>query len=149
MPYARFYWALAWEDANRKMDSVGNLLEPVILPAVTGTVFRRQVSVAASTTAIMFDVANDLGDFDVMVAVSDKSNVILEWTTDKDNSVGDEYATIGLYATFPQPFGTDDSYANYTPGGSGFSGGTLDKIERVRVRNLGTTAAVVDLIAIT
>jgi hypothetical protein len=146
MPYARFYWALAWEDANRVQDADGDLLEPVILPAVSGTVFQRQVSVAASTTATMFDIANDLGDFDVMVVVSDKSSVMLEWATDKDASVGDEFATIGLYANMPQMFGTDDSYANYT---SNFGGGTLDKIERVRVRNLGTTAAVVKLIAIT
>lgn len=146
MAYARFYWALAWEDANRRQDSVGDLLEPVILPAVAGTLFRKQYSVAASTTVTLFDIANDLADFDIMVVVSDKSNVILEWTTDKDGSVGDEYATIGLYANMPQLFGTDDSYANYT---ANYGGGTLDKIERVRVRNLGTETAVVELIAIT
>ena len=58
--------------------------------------------------------------------------------------MGDELYTLELSAGVPLVLGDDVSYANYTVN---FGAGTLDVIQRVRVRNLGATTANVTLLA--
>mgnify|MGYP001582441660 CR=1 FL=1 len=121
----------------------GDPATPKVITLGTGIAFKRDASVAQNTTATLFNTTNDLSDFDCMIILSDQ-DVMLEFTTDLDNSVGDEVYTLELSAGVPLVLGDDVSYANYTVN---FGAGTLDVIQRVRVRNLGATTANVTLLA--
>ena len=104
----------------------------------------RLVDVAASTTEVLFATANDLDSFSFLYIEAD-GDVMLEFSTDINNGVGDENYTMKLAADGPPlMLGSDVSYANYT---TNFGGGTLDVIERIRARNLGTATVRVRIIA--
>ena len=113
----------------------------------------KTLNVAASGTTEVFDVDDDLADFDVLAIACDR-NLVLELVTDDDGNVGQEDFTIGLLGTgTDNDFGPlfvltrDDSYANYTVA---FAGGTLDVIERLTVKNLdASNAAKVQVLAAT
>lgn len=102
------------------------------------------VSVGTSTTVDIFDVADDLADFDFLWVQTD-FDLMLELVTDSNASIGRMPYTVGLKGSgvanqYGPPFllARDDSYANYT---ITFGGGTLDLIERITVRNLSATQA--------
>lgn len=121
----------------------GSPSTPVQITLGSGLTMKRDVSVAQNTTATLFNTTNDLSDFDFLV-ITATVDMYLELTTDLDNSVGDEVYTIPLLANVPFILGRDDSYANYT---ANFAGGTLDVIQRIRVRNLGATTGIATCIA--
>ena len=146
MAYAKLYFALVVEDQSRVLHAIGDLINPVSVPTVTGRVYDQSFSVAASGTQEVFNIDNNLGDFQILVIVSDTSAVMLEWTVDKNAGVGDEFATQYMAANVPAIIPSDIAYANYT---SNFGGGTLDKIERLRVKNTATTTAKVRVFAVT
>jgi len=146
MAYVRAYVTIVVEDAQRKLHSVvGALGVPIVGPSITGTMYRTQASVAAGAKATLYTTDN-LADFDLLVVTSTAAGVFVELTTDPDNSVGDEVFTVELAANVPLVLGSKRSYANYT---ADFGGGTIDAIQRVRVKNTGTTAATVELVAVT
>lgn len=148
MPYAKFYYGLFLQDQNGNSGPFGGgRLKAINLPAIDGREFQREYSVGTSTTQEVFNVTNDLGSFDYLEVVSSISGVYLELTTDQNNGVGDESYTVELVAGLPFLLFGDGSYANYTVN---FGGGTLDTIERVRVRNVsGSTSAKVSVYAVT
>jgi hypothetical protein len=92
----------------------------------------------------LFTAGTELADFDILLLASDY-DLMVELTTDYGNDVGDEPHTFGLLGSGttgtwgpPLILTRDDSYANYTVN---FGGGTLDVIDRVRVRNLSASQA--------
>lgn len=88
---------------------------------------------ASSTWDVWGHTSEDaVSDFDLLVIVSDYGGVIVEFTTDKGGEVGTEVFTVELVANLPLVLGSDGSWANYTVD---FAGGTLDVIDRIRVRN--------------
>lgn len=115
---------------------------------IDGVMVKEARSVATSTTITCIDTTGDDSAVDsflycaVMLVSGEANKVFVEFEIDKDNSVGDERITL------PLPFDGAmlcipgyQGYANYT---TNFGGGTLDKIERIRLRNTstGTTAVV-------
>lgn len=138
---------------NGRTYKFGSLAEP-IATITAGSNLAHEVirSVAQNITATLYDATTDIADFDYMLCASDQ-DVLLELTTDQNNGVGDEPYTVPLSGSgtaneygLPFDLGRDDSYANYTVN---FGGGTLDVIDRVRVRNLGSTTANVVCLAFT
>ena len=109
----------------------------------TGVTFYKMVSVATSTTKTLYDSTTDLADFDFMIIFSDQ-DVYLELTADQNASLGTELLTTKILAGIPFILGTNLAYANYTVN---FGGGTIDVIDRVRVRNLGATTGNVTVLA--
>lgn len=110
--------------------------------SVTGEIHQQVFSVEANSTQLLYN--NELSGFTFLWIQSDR-DIILEFTTDVGNDVGDEVYTLELAGTgtanlYGVPFilGSDDSYANYTVN---FAGGTLDVIDRIRCRNLDTSNA--------
>ena len=112
---------------------------------------RKVVTVGTTTTKKVFDsTEDDIADFDFLWMACDR-DLYVELTTDQGNQVGDELYTFllkgsGTANKYGVPFILDDdnSYAAY---GSNFSAGTLDVVDRIRVRNLSTTNAAQLLIA--
>jgi hypothetical protein len=146
MAYGKLYYGVVIEDQHRNLITLGDLSTPVSLPAIDGRVCRKEFSVATLTTKEVFNVDNDLPDFDFFYLVSDTTGVYFEWTVDTDGTYGTTYATKSLYANCPVWLIKDAAYANYT---ANFGGGTIDVIERFRVRNTTTGTAKVSIFAVT
>lgn len=146
MAFARLYVAVVAEDSGGKVhEVVAALGDPIGGPAVTGSVYQTRVVVAAGATTTLFTTDN-LADFNLMVITSTASNVFAELTTDVSGGVGTELATIELSSKVPYILASNRSYANYT---ANFAGGSVDAIERVRVKNTGSVPATVEIFAMT
>ena len=111
----------------------------------TGLTFYKMVSVAQNTTKTIFDATSDLADFDFLLVVSDQ-DLYVEETADQNASFGTMNMAKKILAGIPYVLGTNIAYANYTVN---FGGGTIDVIDRLRVRNLGATTANVTVLAAT
>lgn len=125
---------------------------PHKISLASGIVHEQTVSIAAGSSAKLFDVDDDIADFDLLWIESDQT-VVLQLVTDDDADVGEELGTVtltgsGTAGTYGPPFFLvgDDSYANFTVD---FAGGTLDVIERINAKNNGSSAAQVHLLALT
>jgi len=120
------------------------------LVSVDGDVHDQQKDVSDASTATLFDIDDDLSDFDVLLLESDQ-DVVVELTVDKGGENGTAYATLPLKAGNSGKPGPpfclfrNDAYANYT---SPFTG-TLDTIETVKVRNDSGATAHVRVVAVT
>jgi hypothetical protein len=115
----------------------GNASTPKVITLGTGLAGSKPYSVAQNTTKTLFDATTDLADFDCMIILSDQ-DVYLELTADQNATYGTQLFAPKVLAGVPFILGSDDAYANYTVN---FGGGTVDVIDRVRVRNLGATTA--------
>jgi hypothetical protein len=113
---------------------------------VTGdNVMDRQVDVAASATVLVWSAAIDLpASFAWLILTSDQ-DLVLEFITDDDDSIGEEIYTVTLAANAPLILASDASYANYTVN---FGAGTLDLIESIRAKNLGGTDAILNMLIV-
>jgi hypothetical protein len=146
MAFARLYVTIVAEDSGGNLhEVVASLGDPIGGPAVTGSVYRTRVVVAAGAIATLFTTDN-LADFNLMVVTSTTSNVFAEITTDVNGGVGTELATVELSSKVPYILASNRSYANYT---ANFAGGSVDAIERVRVKNTGSVPATVEIFAMT
>lgn len=146
MAFVRVFFAVAGQDGGRQLFSTKlGVHEPRVGPTIDGIVAARDVSVAASTMATLWDTSV-AADFNLIVIQTANADVVLELTTDVSNATGDELWTTKLHPDIPFILGSDASYANYT---AGFGGGTLAKVNRIRCKNLGTTAARVEVLSVT
>lgn len=122
--------------------------EPTILNGVDGQRYVNGTdSLAQNSSATLWTTALGPTRFNFACLLSDVGDdtnglVMVEFTTDLDNSVGTSCYTMALKAGIPLTLSSDRSYANYT---SGFATGTLDYIQSIKVKNLNTTAANVTL----
>ena len=109
----------------------------------------RDYSIADATTQNAWDplaVDNEVvSDFDLLIVRSDQT-VHLEEVVDDGGEVGKVVFSQPIVKDLPFMLGADDSYAN--PGADDAFSGTLDLIERLRIRNdSGSTAAVKIILA--
>lgn len=125
-------------DANGNEKSVSNGRSGKTLTLTDGEGNYKNVKVAASGTEVLWTASDNIAAFEALVIIARDKELMLELVTDDDNSTGEETATVRLAVDFPFVLGGDDSYANYTVV---FAGGTLDKIEAIRVKNLTTDDA--------
>lgn len=127
-----------------KTYSWGSLVDPASV-SITGLKNERVVAVAASTTVKLFDSSVDpIGSFEICWLQTD-FDVMIEFVTDDNSTVGDEPWTNKLRGSgVANKYGPakllsyDDSYAGYV---KNFGGGTLDVIDIIRARNLSATQA--------
>lgn len=114
---------------------------------VTGTRKEWNRSLATSTTATVWDGTDTnepLADFDFFYIESDQA-LILEFAVDVGNEVGDEIFAVQLQASKPFVLLSDDAYALF----SSLTVLTEDVIDRVRVRNVSGSTAVVRALLVT
>lgn len=105
-------------------------------------------SLATSTTALAWDGTDTnepLADFDFMYLKSDQ-DLLVEFTCDKGAEVGTVVFARKVLANEPLMLLHDDAMALYT---ANFATGTADVIDRIRVRNVSGSTAVVDVVLIT
>lgn len=127
--------------------SIGSLTDPVEISVSGELLYDRTFSVATTAKQLIFSVSNvDLADFDFLVVLSDKDDVVLELVTDDGNEVGERVGTYELRANVPFVLGSDDSYANHTVD---FAAGTLDSVETLRVKNNNSATARIRVMAVT
>ena len=120
----------------------GSTIKPVAI-AIAGQADVKRLLIAVSTIDTLFDASSGpLGDFDFLLIATDR-DVILEFTTDQNDGVGDEIYTMTLKGTgvtgeygVPLILGSDVSKANYTVN---FAAGTDDVIDRIRCKNEDAT----------
>lgn len=147
MPYVKLFAALSYTDNQGVETTWGSVQSPIKVNAASDVKHVQTFSVAAAGTQELFDVADDIADFDFLMVISDKDSVVLQLVTDDDNSIGERAYTVQLAAGVPFILASKRSYANFTVD---FAGGTLDNIERMNVKNLqATDAAKVTLLAFT
>ena len=130
-------------------DTNGNTHRVLVEPRVTvdGRVSYQEFSVAANTTVTLYDSTTDACDDFDFLWIDSNEDVILELITDQNNGVGKRSATIEVTGGGPpEILGSDASYANYT---TNFAGGTLDVIDKILCRNLGTDTATVRRVVVT
>jgi len=137
---------------NGKRISFGSTVKPVAI-AIAGEARETTLQIAASSVETLFDASSGpIGDFDFLLIASDR-DVVLEFTTDQNDGVGDELYTMTLKGTgtegeygVPVMLGSDVSIANYT---ENFGGGTDDVIDRIRAKNedASNTANVIIIVA--
>ncbi len=141
------FWRYFQLQVNGVTHKGGHLSTPVTV-SLDGDVFDVTNTIAATTTwdAWTSGAEQSVTDFDFLYIESELDDVLVELTIDNAGDVGDEIITIQLKKDIPLILGSDTGYANYT---ADFAGGTLDVIDRIRIRNpsSASTAAVRVLLA--
>lgn len=111
----------------------------------------RDYSLAASATRVIWDPANVttevMTDFNFALFLPG-GNVDLELITDEAADNGDEAGTIRLVADLPTILGSNVSYANVT-GVDALGTGTLDVIDKMRVKEIDAAATKLKVIMAT
>jgi hypothetical protein len=105
-------------------------------------------SLATATTAVVWDGTDadeSLADFDFFYLKSDQ-DLLVEFMCDKGGQVGTVVFARKLLANEPMMLLHDDAMANYT---AAFATGTADVIDKISVRNVSGTTAVVDAVLVT
>ena len=102
------------------------------LTAVADATFAITASATKSLWDPLTDATEVVADFDVLIAVPD-GNLDLELDIDQNASFGRELNSIRIVKDLPFCLGADDAYANHSAGNA--FGGTLDLIERLRVKD--------------
>lgn len=138
MPKVILHYGVDYDDGNGTRPILNANGEAVEKEVSGDGVHIQEFTVAASSSQVLYSSSEDISSFLVGFVVSDSDDVMLELFTDLDNSVGDEVYTVELAADIPFILGSDDSYANYT---RAFAGGTVDAIQKLTVKNLGTAEA--------
>lgn len=111
----------------------------------------RDYPLTASAVRTIWDPANVateiMSDFDFALFLP-SGNVDLELITDEGADNGDEVGTIRLAADLPTILGSDISYANVT-GVDALGTGTLDVIDKMRVKEIDAAASKLKVIMAT
>lgn len=124
----------------------GSCDSPNILSGLTLSA-KNRFTVLTTTIATLWNAANGPSDFQYLRIKSnlgDTTNglVMLELVTDSAAIVKVTPYTVGLMKDKPFELWSSQSYANYT---ANFAGGTLEKINLIRVKNLNTGTANVSI----
>jgi hypothetical protein len=130
-------------EVDGHIDEFGSMTIPRMI-SLAGQRVVKDFTIAVSTEQNIFDLANEvITDFDFMWIASD-FDLLCEVVVDDAADVGEVAFTLDLIGTDRVGdmgpaivFCSDDSYANNT---AGFAG-TLDQIERIRVKNESSTQA--------
>ncbi len=126
--------------------SAGSSVEPIGIDIAGNELTNDSLSIATNTVVKVWDKAESgVGDFDFLYMACDR-DLQMELTIDIGAEVGTRLQTCTLKGTgttgemgLPFMLGSDDAFASdYT---ASFAAGTLDKIERIRVKNTSTTNA--------
>lgn len=130
--------------ADGSVHRLGDLSTPDTITVGDGIIWNAEFSIANGNTAELFDVADDLGDFDFLIVLSDQ-DINLQIVIDDDGNNGESFIVIGLLADIPFILGTDDGLAG--DGTVDNFDGTADVIERLNAKNSSGSTAKVRVLA--
>jgi hypothetical protein len=114
--------------------------------SVTGDLHDQKHTLATATSLELFDVADDIADFNFL-AVESSRTILMQIVIDDNATNGESYQVITLTANHPIFFSSDVALAS--DGSVDLFDGTSDKIERINVRNNSGSTAVIRVFAIT
>lgn len=145
MPALQVFQYAILTDAQGERHLLGSLVDPVNLTTSFNGIVERQVySLAASAATRVYDPSTSpASTFSFLWIRADTEDVFVQLTTDSNNGVGAEQYTVELKKNLALVLGSNVSYANYTPP---FSGGTLDVIDEIRVKNTGSETASIEVV---
>lgn len=117
---------------------VSNSTDSVVLTKTVSSlteIRKQEVSVAASGTIILWDstaASENINDFDYALLYNTGTGSLqIEFEVDEDSSVGEEFCTTVLPTQSHCVLFSDSAYANNA---SGNFSGTLDTIEKIRIK---------------
>lgn len=145
MPAVRIWSYIEVDDAFGVTHKLGD--PPADTPrqfSIDGDVHDKTYSVANGSTQKLYDVDDDIGDFDVLAIVSTQ-NLLLQIVIDDDGDNGESYQVHTLRAYIPFLLGTDDGLAS--DGSVDLFDGTADLVERINCKNSSGSAADVRILA--
>ena len=125
--------------------SLGSLTSPTSVTYATEHGHFQQYTVASSSTQKLFDVSEDLSDFDVMFIVSSQ-DVEVEYVV--ANGGNEVVYTRKIRANLMEIIGSDDSRDSTHTEDWG-ADGTADTIDKVTVKNTGSSSANIKVLALT
>jgi len=141
MPNLYQWSAASYKDITGDGLENGSLDQPNVLTGVSLS-YKNQVSLAQNAIGLLWNLNLGPTDFQYARILADQGTtalpVMLELTTDLNNVVKTTPFTVPLLANLPFELWGSASYANYT---IDFAGGTLSKINQLRVKNLNATTA--------
>lgn len=126
--------------------TVGNIDTSVQI-AYAGDTHSQKFTVAASGTQELFDIADDLGNFDFLIIVPEGPSVLLQVVIDDGANNGESYQVYKLRQDVPFILPLDDGLAS--DGTVDNFSGTADLIERVTCKNTHTDTVDVRVVAVT
>jgi hypothetical protein len=124
--------------------SAGSLTTPSASITVT-TSFVQSFSVATANTQKIFDVADDLADFDYMYVVSDQT---IELEVVADDGANVVVSVLPLFAGVPQIFGSDASRDSDHTEDWGVDGAAVT-IDKLTINNASGSTALITVAAFT
>jgi hypothetical protein len=149
MPSIATWSAFEFTDNDGSTLGAGSLDVPVIVAASTSPQkYSGELVLAQNAVGTLWDYstapATDFTFLYILSNTGDPANgwVVLELETDELNLIGRQDYTIAVAAGVPFILGSSASFANYT---RNFGGGTLSKIQRVKVKNLNAAQASISL----
>jgi hypothetical protein len=120
---------------------------PKIVTAASGVVHDQSHSVLTTATAEIFDVADDISDFDFLWIKADQDDVLIQLVIDDNATNGESYQVVELTKNVPFILASDDALASN--GAVDVFTGTADVIERVNVKNNNASTTIVRVVAVT
>ena len=115
---------------------------------VTGTKKEWRASLATATTSLVWDAAvsgEPITDRDIFWIKSDQ-DLLVEITGDANGTYGTVLHAVKVLANEPKVVLRDDIIANHT---ANFATGTVDVVDRIRVRNVSGSTALIDILLLT
>lgn len=135
----------AWQLIGaRAADAGGSLTEPIDI-TVDGLIEHKVIQLANNTTVVLWDSAESIATFDYFYIKSDQ-DIRIEWTCDRGAEVGTVVFADLIESNTPWDRFYDDALASYT---ANFATGTVDVIDRIRVRNISGSTANIEYVLIT
>lgn len=141
MPILNFWEGFEYTDLDGSAMGAGSLDQAGVINSLTQK-YENVVTLAQNAIGTLWDYQHGLTDFTFCRIETDVGTaalpVMLELTTDLAAAVQVGYSTVALRSGFPYVLFSSKSYANYT---ANFAGGTMETIQRFRVKNLNATSA--------
>ena len=137
-----------WVDNDGRVQGIGRTTaeQPRSITYGTGNVHDQTFVIATGSTQELFDVSDDLGDFDVMIIESSQI-LLLEILIDDDADNGESYQVISLAANVPFILSTDDGLAS--DGTATAFTGTADVVEKITCKNSSGSTATIRVVTLT
>lgn len=131
--------AFQYSEPDGGSENDGSCDAPNILTGLTLS-FKNRLTLATSAIGTLWNATNGPSDFQYLRIKSDTGDtnglVMLELVTDSAAIIKLTPYTMGLLKNLPFELYSSQSYANFT---TNFAGGTLSKINLIRVKNLNTS----------
>ena len=115
---------------------------PVVITTSSDEIHDQVHSVTTTSIIKLFDVADDLGDAELIAVVSDKAGLLQVVT----NTAADWF-TLQLVANVPIVIAGDTT--EQSDGGVGLFDGTADTIERIYAKNTSAVTAKIRVLVVT